>query len=77
MASRAFSGWEDLQKGLETLAASIRPANSHSDQRRKSLGIKDLIVKVSPSEYKTEKWVLIPEYATANPACLQIPAPFL
>lgn len=38
--------WEEYQKGLEALAASLESTNIHDGQPNKSLTVGDLLVKV-------------------------------
>ncbi|KAL8403654.1 hypothetical protein RB594_008780 [Gaeumannomyces avenae] len=46
LARRTLADWEKYQRGLEALAASIGPMNSHDDfSSKKSLTIGDLLVK--------------------------------
>lgn len=52
-AHRSMPQWDSYQKGLEALAASLGPANSHGSQSKKSLTIGDLLVKVRCQEDKT------------------------
>lgn len=44
-AHRTMPQWELYQKGLETLASSLGPANKHGVKSKKSLTIGDLLVK--------------------------------
>lgn len=43
---RTMPQWDTYQKGLETLASTLRSENSQVGQSRKSLTIGDLLVKV-------------------------------
>ncbi len=44
---RTMPQWDKYQRGLEALASSIGPVNSHDDQPKKALTVGDLLVKVS------------------------------
>lgn len=46
-AHRILPQWQNYQRGLEALAASLGSAHQHVDHSKKSLTIGDLLVKVS------------------------------
>jgi hypothetical protein len=43
---RMLPHWENYQRGIEALAASLSATNNHSGHAKKSLTIGDLLVKV-------------------------------
>ncbi len=43
---RMLPHWENYQRGIEALAASLDTSNNHSGHSKKSLTIGDLLVKV-------------------------------
>lgn len=50
-AQRTLPQWENYQKGLETLAASLAAVNSHGTHLKKSLTAGDLLVKVGLKKF--------------------------
>lgn len=54
-AHRYLPQWENYQRGLEALAASLGSAHQHVDHSKKSLTIGDLLVKVNTQSPNLEK----------------------
>ncbi|KAI2635919.1 Dbl homology domain-containing protein [Xylaria nigripes] len=64
---RMLPHWEDYQKGIEALAASLSTANNHSGSSRKSLTIGDLLVK--PIQRICRYPLLFAELLKYTPVC--------
>ncbi|KAI0200326.1 Dbl homology domain-containing protein [Astrocystis sublimbata] len=64
---RTLPHWEEYQKGIEALAASLSAANNHSGHSRKSLTIGDLLVK--PIQRICRYPLLFSELLKYTPVC--------
>lgn len=71
-AHRTMPGWSLCQKGLEVLASSLDPADSHDDHSRKALTIGDLLVKVERCPQQDERVIADP--CSRSNACANIPS---
>ncbi|KAI0442464.1 Dbl homology domain-containing protein [Xylaria telfairii] len=65
--NRMLPHWENYQKGIEALAASLSTANNHSGHSRKSLTIGDLLVK--PIQRICRYPLLFSELLKYTPVC--------
>lgn len=68
--------WEEYQKGLEALAASLESSNIQHGQPNKSLTVGDLLVKVRNWRIENYQLDILTNIVLAYPTCLPISTPF-